>query len=326
MSGAGAIQGSPTAAAAEQTLSSLSGEMHANDAGFALMAIEGNRHALESRVDALLDAPVGGAWFEQLDTQRAMSRFDIDATGWMIGQDRRHGGRLMLGAALSTTDGYAHHDLRHDRERNRQIEAQFYATYDVGRGYLLGTLAMGRMQRWTQRDILLGGEAFRTETDYAERYASAGVQAGFPLSVGDGRITPYAGVQSLKLDRDGFSEEGAFGFGLTTASSSFTVHQALFGARYATGWRVGSSYWDLQARAEWQRLLSQSGGDIDARFTALDVWSPIPGRAVDRDVGVFGLGIGTNLRGGSRVGFNLDARHDEGETWTSATLNWSTAW
>jgi outer membrane autotransporter protein len=258
--------------------------------------------------------------------QRATSNFDIDATGWMMGQDRRHGERLTVGAALSTTEGYAHHDLRYDRERNRQIEAQFYATYDLGRGYLLGSLAMGRMQRWTQRDILLGGEAFRTQTDYADRYASASVQAGLPLDVGNGRVTPYAGVQSLKFDRDGFSEEGGLGFGLSTASSSMTVNQALLGARYATGWNAGSSRWDLQARMEWQRLLSQDGGDIEARFTALDVWSPILGQAIDRDVGVFGLGIGTTLRRGGRLGFDVDARHDQGETWTRAMLSWSQAW
>lgn len=326
LAGAGAIQGSPTAAAAEQTLSSLSGELHSADAQFALMAIEGNRRALESRVDALPTASTGGAWFEQLDTQRAMSNFDIDASGWMIGQDRRHGERLTLGAALSTTDGYAYHDQRFDRERNRQIDAQFYAAYDLGRGYLLGNLAMGRMQRWTQRDILLGGEAFRTRTDYADRYASVGVQAGLPLQVGHGRLTPYAGAQSLRLDRDGFSEDGAYGFGLSTAASSMSVDQALMGVRYATGWRAGSSSWDLQARAEWQRLLSQDGTDIDARFTAVDVWSPILGQAIGRDIGVVGLGVGTTLRNGSRFDVGFDARHDQGETWSRAMLRWSNAW
>ncbi|MDI9239535.1 S8 family serine peptidase [Lysobacter sp. LF1] len=326
LSGAGAIQGSPTAAAAERTLSSLSGELHSADATFALMAIEGNRRALESRVDEVLDAPAGGAWYDQLTAQRAMSQFDLDASGWVVGQDRRHGERLTLGAALSQTDAYAYHDQRYDRERNRQLEAQFYAAYDLGAAYLLGSLSMGNMQRWTQRDVLLGEEAFRVRTDYADRYASANLQAGIPFHVGNGRLTPYAGMQSLRLERNGFSEDGAVGFGLSTSDSSMTVNQALLGARYATGWRTGSTHWDLQARLEWQRLLSQSGGDIEARFTALDVWSPILGNGIDRDVGVFGFGLGTWLRGGSRLGFDLDARHDQGETWSRAMVNWSKNW
>lgn len=324
LTGAGAIQGSPTAAAAEQTLSSLSGELHVADTAFAMMAIEGNRRALESRIDALQDAPLGGAWFDDLDSQRALARFDMQADGWMAGQDRRVGA-LTVGAALAQTEGYAHHEQRFDREHNRQLEAQFYASYDLGQGYLLGSVAVGRMQRWTRRDVLLGADAFRLGTDYAQRYASVGMQAGLPMNVGEGRITPYVGVQNLQLERDGFSEAGAVGFGLSTDASSMRVSQALLGARYATQWNVGWTQWDLQARAEWQRLLSQSGGDIQARFTALEVWSPILGGALDRDVGVLGFGIGTWLRYNSRLSLDVDARSDHGETWTQAMLNWTMA-
>ncbi len=324
LAGATAFQGTPTASAAEQSLSSLSGELHGADTAFAMMAIEGNRRALESRIDALQDAPTGGAWFDNLDSQRAMARFDMQSDGWMAGQDRRMGA-LTFGAALAQTEGYAHHDQRFDREHNRQIEAQFYASYDLGQGYLLGSLAVGRMQRWTRRDVLLGADAFRIGTDYAQRYASAGVQAGLPVRVGNGRITPYVGVQNLQLERDGFNEQGAFGFGLSASDSSLRVSQALLGARYTTAWSVGASTWDLHGRMEWQRLLSQSGGDIEARFTAFDVWSPILGGALDRDVGVLGLGVGTWLRGGSRLSLDLDARRDQSDTWTQAMLNWSTA-
>jgi len=327
LAGASAFQGTPNAAAAERSLSSLSGELHIADASFAMMAIESNRHALESRIDALQDGQVpllGGAWFDNLDSQRALARFDMQADGWMAGQDRRLGA-LTVGAALAQTEGYAHHEERFDREHNRQLEAQFYASYDLGRGYLLGSLALGRMQRWAYRDVLLGSDAFRVGSDQTQRYASVGMQAGLPVNIGEGRITPYIGVQNLQLERDAFSEAGAVGFGLSADASSMRVSQALLGARYSTQWSAGATRWDLQARAEWQRLLSQSGGDIQARFTALDVWSPILGGVLDRDVGVLGLGIGTWLRPNSRLSFDVDARHDQGETWTQAMLNWATA-
>lgn len=326
LTGAGSIQNSPTAAAAERTLSSLSGELHTADTDFALMAIEGNRRALESRVDALQYATAGGAWFDDLASQRAVAGFDMDATGWMMGQDHR-AGRITYGAALAQTDGYAHHDVRNDRERNRQLEAQLYASYDLGAGYLVGSVAMGNMQRWTQREVLLGSDAFRIRSDYAQRYATVGLQAGLPLAFGRGaRMTPYAGMQSLQLERDGFSEDGAAGFGLTTADSSMRLDQALLGARWTSGWHTESVMWSLQGRMEWQHLLSQSGGAIDARFTGIDVWSPIVGNVLDRNVGVFGLGLGATLRGGGRVSFDVDTRRDSGETMTRAMLNWTSAW
>lgn len=326
LTGAGSIQNSPTAVAAERTLSSLSGELHTADTDFALMAIEGNRRALESRVDALQYATAGGAWFDDLASQRAVAGFDMDATGWMMGQDHR-AGRITYGAALAQTDGYAHHDLRNDRERNRQLEAQLYASYDLGAGYLVGSVAMGNMQRWTQREVLLGSDAFRIRSDYAQRYATVGLQAGLPLAFGRGaRMTPYAGMQSLQLERDGFSEDGAAGFGLTTADSSMRLDQALLGARWTSDWRTDSVMWSLQGRMEWQHLLAQSGGAIDARFTGIDVWSPIVGNVLDRNVGVFGLGLGATLRGGGRVSFDVDTRRDSGETMTRAMLNWTSAW
>lgn len=324
VSGAGSIQRVATRAAAEQTLASLSGELHSADTQFVLMAVEGSRRALESRIDALQDAPAAGAWFDQLTAQRAMSRFDMDATGWVMGQDRRYGDRLTVGAALTESNGYAYHDQRFDRERNRQLEAQLYASADLGRGYVMGSLAAGHMQRWTRRDVLLGAEGFRVSSDYAHRYLSAQVQTGLPLAVGNGRITPYAGVQSLQLQRDGFDEAGAAGFGLSAIDSTMRLSQGLLGARYSTDWVAGSSWWTLQARLEWQRLLSQSGAQIDARFTGIDVWSPIVSDTFSREAAVMGFGLSTYLRGGSRLGFDLDARHEQGETWTRMMLSWST--
>ncbi|MFC5594967.1 S8 family serine peptidase [Lysobacter niastensis] len=321
--GAGAIQGVPTAQAAERTLSSLSGELHGADSAFAMMAIESNRRALEARADALLATPATGAWADGLKSQRAVSSFDVDADGWMLGQDVRYNDRLALGVAVSETEGYAWHADRYDRERNRQVEGQLYAAYDLGRGYLFGSMALGRMQRWTQREIVLGADDFRVGANYADRYATVGLQAGLPLTFDAGRVTPYAGVQALHLERDGFGEDGAAGFGLSTADSTMRATQALFGVRAAREWRAGSWLWSLQGRVEWQHLLSQSGTDINARFTALDVWSPILGASLDDDIGVFGVGLEARFGRGSRLGFDLDSRHEYGQTYTRAMATWS---
>ncbi|UNK49512.1 S8 family serine peptidase [Lysobacter sp. S4-A87] len=322
LTGAGLIQRMPDAAAAEQTLSSLSGELHGADTAFALMAIEGNRRALESRVDTLQLAPASGAWVEGLSAQRAVSHFDADAYGWTLGQDRRFGERLTLGTALAQTEGHTDHDLRYDSARNRLVEGQFYAAYDLGRAYLMGSLALGRMQSWTRRDVLLGAQSFLVDADYAHRYATAGAQVGLPLAVGAGRIVPYVGVQALQLQRDGFSEPGAAGFGLSTSDSTTKLSQGLLGARVAWDWLSGSTLWSLQGRVEWQRLLSGSGGDIQARFSALDVWSPIRSEAPG-DARVLGFGLGARLRHAGRIGLDIDARHDQDGLWASGMLTWS---
>ncbi|MGH8085065.1 MAG: S8 family serine peptidase [Lysobacter sp.] len=323
--GAGAIQGTPTAAAAERSLASLSGEMHGADTAFAMMAIEGSRHALESRLDAVGHGVAAGAWANRLDGERSMwSHTRLDANGWMLGHDRYFGPNLMFGAAFGQTDGFASHALRGDRERNRQLEGQVYASWrDHVGNYLLGRVAFGHMDRWMQRDILLGSQRFGVDTQYDNRYTTVGVQAGHRFELVGATLTPYVGAQSLQLDRDGFSEHGAAGFGLSTHDSRLDATQALAGARLERQWSVGATTIGLQGRLEWQRTLSQSGDAIDARFTGIDAWSPITGAGLGEEAAVFGLGLHAWLPIGGRLGLDLDGRRENGRSYTGAFANWS---
>ncbi|QWP75800.1 S8 family serine peptidase [Lysobacter sp. K5869] len=322
--GAGALQRSATAQAAQQSLASLSGELHGADAAFALMAIEGNRRALESRLDAqYLDGPHYGAWSDRLDARRAMAgRFDLDATGWIVGHDQRFG-EWSLGAALSQTDGYAYSAQRRDRERNRQVEGQFYAAWNRGDRYLLGRAAFGSMDRYLQREVQLGADRFGTGSDYGERYVSLNVQAGHRFRFGEGVVTPYLGAQSLRLERGGFEEPGAAGFGLSAGDSALSATQFLAGARLERQWRLGSALLSLSGRAEWQRTLAQSGRYIDARFTGMEVWSPIVSDPFAREAGVLGLGLRAQFARGGVFALDFDNRYEFGEQYPRAFASWS---
>lgn len=319
---AGAFQRTPTAAAAEYSLASLSGELHGADTAFALMAIDGNRHALETRLDAVSRAGTAGAWVQELHAQRALADFDMDTAGWLLGQDARAGDWL-YGAAFGETAGYAWHGLRRDRERNRQVEGQLYAQWMRGRDQVLGRLALGRMERWLQRDVLLGTDVFAVDTDYADRYTTLGLEAGHRFEFATGWLTPYAGAQALRLERDGFAEQGAAGFGLSTRDSSFTATQALLGARFDRQWQARAVRIAVNARIEWQRTLSQSGADIDARFTALDVWTPIIADGLAPEAGVFVLGASVGFPRWGEFGLDLDGRHERGRSDARASLRWS---
>lgn len=321
---AAAFQNTPDAAAAQRSLASLSGELHGADTAFATMAIEGNRHALESRLDAQAQRPVDGAWADRLDLQRvAGGRFDMDGDGWIIGHDRRLRPNLSVGMALGQSDGYAHHEQRRDRERNRQFQGQLYSAWNQNGHYLFGQVAFGRMERRLQRDILLGDYDFNVDSDYANRYLTLGLQAGHRFTFANGTVTPYVGAQALQLDRDGFSEPGAAGFGLSARSSSLSARQWLVGARMEREWRMGATVAVLSGRAEWQRAWSQSGGDIQARFTALDVWSPIVGGTLSPETGVLGIGLSLHSPRAGVFSMDLDGRHEFGRSYARAFARWT---
>ena len=247
----------------------------------------------------------------------------LDSNGWMIGHDRWFGPNLMVGAAFGQSDGQGAHTLRGDRERNRQVEGQFYAAWEDGGNYVLGRMALGSIDRRLQRDILLGSRHYGVGTDYDNRYTTLGVQAGHRFQLGGATLTPYLGTQAIRLERDGFSEQGAAGFGLSSAGSTLDATQALAGARFERGWWLGAARLSMQGRLEWQHTLSQSGSAIDARFTGLDVWSPIAGSGLDDDATVFGLGLGLALPEAGRFGFDLDTRHVGGRSYTGAFANWT---
>ena len=325
ITGAAAIQSTASAAAAERSLASLSGDMHAADTAFATMAMDDGRHALESRLDGLSGGSAlgAGSWASRQGGERAMwSHSRLDASAWMLGHDQRIGRNLTLGGAFGQTDGYASNAVRQDREHNRQYEGQLYAAWDFDGNYLLGRFAAGQMDRSTQREIVLGSQSHGVAADYASRYSSVGVQAGHRFNIGSGTLTPYVGAETLQMNRDGFSEQGAVGFGLTTGASTLDATRALVGARLQRQWQLGGMRFDVLGRLEWQRLLSQSGNYIDARFTGMDVWSPITGGGLQKQATVLGFGLRSELPLG-RLGFDLDARNEGGRTWTGAYANWT---
>lgn len=319
---AGQFQRTASLAAAEQSLASLSGEMHAADAAFTMMALEGSRHALESRLDAIGNGIAAGAWADRINGQRGWSHAEFDASGWTIGQDFRVAPGLVMGASFSETDGVAGHGLRGDRERNRQTEGQVHASWSQDGNYVLGHLGMGRMERDMQREILLGNSRFGVAADYANRYTTAGLQVGHRFNVGMGTLTPYLGTQALRMEREAFTEQGAAGFGLSTAGSTLEATQALGGLRMDRQWQWGATALDFRGRLEWQRTLSQTGEGIDARFTGIDAWSPIAGTGLGGDATVFGLGVGAALPVG-RLTLDVDSRRQDGQTWTGAFANWA---
>ncbi|GAB3754689.1 S8 family serine peptidase [Lysobacter olei] len=321
---AGMIQRSPTAMAAQRTLESLSGALHGADTMHALMAIEGSRHALESRLDNRGSASAGGAWWDRLGAQHASGQqFGIDSQGWVQGHDVRLANGWTVGGALAETTGRGFQLDRGDRERNRQVEGQVYGQWQAGDTYLLARMSHGMMERQARRDVFLGDAVFGVDSDYANQYTTLGLQLGQRFVGKSGNVVPYAGVQSLQMTRGGFSEEGAAGFGLRTDSSTYSELQALAGVRFDRHWGAGATRWWVDGRFEWQRTLSQSGVDISARFTGIDVWSPIRGERWERDAGILGLGLGAKLRRMGLVRMGFDMRQHGLQRGTQAQLEWA---
>src|SRR6185312_6167961 len=92
---AGQFQQAPTLQAAQASLQSLSGELHAASAAMTFEAIDASSRALSDRFDALLGKGAGsGIWTQDINMGGNMVRTGYDGigfqlNGWLVGSDRQ---------------------------------------------------------------------------------------------------------------------------------------------------------------------------------------------------------------------------------------------
>lgn len=311
---AGDFQRAPTLQAAERSLKSLSGELHATADAMTYEGIDASRRALSSRFDVLGERPLlGGMWQSNLEQSGGMARagfsgFDYDLSGQMTGIDLRLGEHGVLGIASSRTQGSGWLDEGNDRSRSRQDEGQVYAGLVGENAYLQGRIGFGRFDRKVDRRILLGTRQTGAATSYSGDYDVAHAETGWRMRLGAARITPYLASQYARIRNDGFSEAGADGFGLKAHANSSERWQAIAGLRANREWRLAGVGWlGLEARAEWQNTLSSNGGAFDASFVGVDQWQTLAGIGLADRSRLFGLGM--NFGFSERASLRFDANH-----------------
>jgi len=314
VTGAGAIQQSPTAAVAERTLASLSGQLHASAAALTFESLDSGRRALSDRFSRLADDParLAGAWTQDLErngllSQSGFSTLGYEISGSMQGSDWRIGRNGIAGMAVSRTQGAGWLSDLGDRTQGRQSEAQAYAGWLGARGYLQGDVGAGRFDRIVQRNLQLGVESGAVSTTLRGSYAFANVEGGYRFGFASLHVTPYAGTQYARVGNGGFNESGMGGFGLESDGWTTQRWQGYAGLRAGREWRFGHWTIGLDARGEWQRQLAASN-TLQARFTGIDQWLPVTGMAMARSGRLFGLGLGLASGRGSMFRFDLSQR------------------
>ncbi len=288
--GAGALQQVADAAQAERALRSLSGGLHAQADAAAFDAIAANRRVLSSRLaDLAAQPPASGNWYRRVGGpgQGEGGRFQSD--GWLMGSEARLGpGVVGLSFGQTLTD--SRFDGR-DHDLDRQTEARLYAGTASAKAYALGQLGAGRIERQMQRQLLLGDRYAGTGSTYASRYLAAALEAGYRFGRADAALTPYVGADYVRLDRDGFVEGGADGFGLMAGASRAALAQSVAGLRMERAWRAGARRVAVHGFAEWRGTLAEDGLSIMARYAGAEAWAALPEAAAARSGGVFGLGV-----------------------------------
>ncbi|TPG50003.1 autotransporter domain-containing protein [Rhodanobacter glycinis] len=294
IAGAASLQHAVSTEVMQHSLESLTGQLHAASAAMTFEAIDAGTRALSDRFDSLLDAPKAGGWTQNLGYHGGMSRsgYDnvgYDLSGWLVGQDYRIGGNGIVGYALSQSQGLGRLVESADQGHSHALEGMLYGGVIRGSWYTMGRFGLGSYRETMRRQLELGDQFAGVASDGNGRYGVAYGESGYRLALGRTQITPYMNLQYAQIQRDGFNELGAYGFGLKSGAQITARWQAGAGLRATRDWSlVGGGSLSLQAHMLWQQSFGVRGEAFDASFSGINQFAPVGGIGVSRYGGVFG--------------------------------------
>ena len=315
--GAASLQQTATLAAAQSSLSSLSGQLHAASAAMTFEAIDAGTEALSSRFDQLLDAPAPGGWTQHLGSQGSMSRsgysdVGYDLSGIMVGADSRFGLNGVVGYAVSQSQGLGRLAESGDQGNSHALEGMLYGGVVDGNWYTMGRFGIGSYRENMQRELELGNDFSRVFSDSNGRYGLAYGESGYRFTLGGMQLTPYVNLQYAQIQSDGFDEGGADGFGLMSDAQNVERWQAGVGMRAMHRWSLdGGSTLTWQTRLLWQRALAMHGEIPDASFTGLTQWAPVGGIGLSRYGGVAATSLDWSFSLTSSLQLDVEKDYDQ---------------
>ncbi|MCX7513456.1 S8 family serine peptidase [Frateuria hangzhouensis] len=326
VTGAASLQRTPTLTAAERSLESLSGQLHAASAAMTFEAIDAGTRALSDRFDLLLDSNATGGWAQNLGYHGGMVRngyadVGVDLSGTLVGQDMRIGSNGVAGFALAQSRGLGRLAESADQGRSHAVEGMLYGGLVRGNSYLMGRVGMGNYRETMRRHLQLGPAFAGVASDSRGRYEVAYGESGYHATLGRLTLTPYANLQYARIGNSGFDEAGAWGFGLKTDARTIERWQAGLGLRAARHWNLaGGGSLDLQGHLAWQHAFAVRGEVFEASFTGIDQWAPLGGIGLSRYGGVAGMTLDWAMTPRAGLSFGVDHRFAQREQGSMATL------
>ncbi|GLQ49806.1 S8 family serine peptidase [Dyella flava] len=335
VSGAASIQQTQTAAAMQQSLNSLSGQLYAASAAMTFEAIDADTRALSDRFDELLDHPQllslnkFQSWSQNLGYQGSMSRGGFDSLGFqlngaMVGGDRALGNGAIVGYAISQSQGLGNIEQSADEGFSRALEGMVYGGFVQGNWYAMGRFGVGSDWQDTRRELILGSQTAGVSSFSNGSYNVVYGESGYRLNLGGWKLTPFTNLEYASLNRDGFDESGGDGFGLISQAQSIQRWQGGFGLRSSRQWVMadGTSL-SFQARLLWQDAFAMHGELPNASFTAVQQFTPIEGIGLSRYGTVGGVSLAWSFSMRSNLSFGVDEYDAQHEHATMGTLNYS---
>jgi len=249
---------------ARAALDSLSGELHASTQAALIEDALSIQHAV---LDGYADSERRGdtqVWLKalgaraQIDATRETAKLERDSSGLLIGADFALGEDWRLGALLGAGKTRNDVDALGSRSESDNLHVGVYAdaAWENGWRLRLGGIR-SNYDLDTRRRVTvagLGGE-FTAGTD--ARATQFYGELGYAFDAGAVELEPFLSVSRVKLNTDGFGEQGGVG-ALQGENVDASTRYATLGLRLGYGFG-DSSRWRLGGSLAWRR----ASGDLE---------------------------------------------------------------
>jgi outer membrane lipase/esterase len=250
--------------------------------------------------------------FGDKDSTSRETGFDFDTYGVTGGLDYRFTDNFILGAAFGYANSNADFSADGGDLDTDAYSVSIFGTYYVNRFYIDGIVNFGWIDYETNRNIVYSvprtdrvgnvlpgttsvNQTANSETDGMQYSFSVG--AGYDFTTGGFTFGPYARVNYLKADIDGFDESignANPGFGLALAIDNQDVESftTAFGAQGSYAFSTGFGVLVPLMRLEWEHEFLDDRRTVTARFVNDPTRTPISLDTDDPDRNFFNLGFG----------------------------------
>jgi autotransporter-associated beta strand protein/YVTN family beta-propeller protein len=312
-------------------LASLSGEQHTHGQFMARRLGMQFNDLLLSRLNDVDDEQAHGwhFWMKGLGGFGAIEgdgnagRADNHSGGFAMGADTGLGERATLGAAVSYVRSNVDAVTANLGMDSYQLSS--YGKWQRDGNYLEGTVTGGLHQTDSRRTVFENSAA----ADYDSSTAGTALEAGRHIALpGTATLTPYAGMQYLHLNRDGFSETGSALANLNVREANEDSFRTLLGARLSqvvkAGWGVSIQ---PMLHAAWVRENADSFSRLSADFAAAPAAAySVYGPKLKRNRAAVGADLVTRFSETAQLNVAYNAELAKSDDWHTLSATFEYRW
>jgi YVTN family beta-propeller protein/autotransporter-associated beta strand protein len=320
-----------SAAQLPAVLASLSGEQHAQGQFMARrVGMQFNDLLLSRLNDA--DGERAHGWhfwmkglggFGSVDGDGNAGRADNHNGGFALGADTGLGERATLGAAVSYVRSNV--DAVSANLGIDSYQLSTYAKWHRDNNYIKSTVVGGFHQTGSRRTVFENSASANYDSSTAGTALEAGRNIALP---GAATLTPYAGLQYLHLNRNGFTETGSDLANLKVREANEDSFRSLFGARLS---QVVKASWGVSIQpmlhAAWVRENGDSFSRLSADFAAAPATAySVNGPKLERNRAAVGADLVTHFSETAQLNVAYNAELAKSDNWHTLSATFEYRW